>query len=171
MPWSNAAEELVTKTGHERVAVIARAFFMVRHHADYEGAYELFDQHASEAWSMGPRLVLARRHGNWSVMREAARAILAAGPGQDLRLQCAYALLHAREVDEALATAIGVAREPSAPRLVRANAYELAVRILGPAKKEWSRAREMLEEWTQVAPGDTRASAFTPAVMRRAASG
>lgn len=171
VPWSDAAEDLVTRTGHERVAVIARAFFMVRYQADYEGAYELFDRHAGKAWSMGPRLVLTRRQGNWSVMREAARAILAAGPGQDLRLQCAYALLHAREVDEALTTAIGVAREPSAPRLVRANAYELAVRILGPAKQEWTRAREMLEEWNQVAPGDTRASAFTPAVMRRAASG
>lgn len=170
VPWSEAAEQLVTTTGHERVAVIARAFFIVRHHADYEGAYELLDQHASEPWSMGPRLVLARRQGNWSVMKEAARSILMTGPGQDLRLQCAYALLRARVVDEALAAAIGVAREPSAPRLVRANAFEVAVRILGPIKDEWGGAREMLEEWTQLAPGDTRASAFTPAVMRRAAS-
>jgi hypothetical protein len=63
------------------------------------------------------------------------------------RLQCACALLHARDVDAALATAIGVAREPSALRLVCANAYELAARILGPAK-EWSRARQTLEQWT-----------------------
>jgi hypothetical protein len=168
VPWSESAEQLVMTTGHERVAVIARAFFIVRHHADYEGAYELLDQQAGKPWSMGPRLVLARRQGNWSVMKEAARSILAAGPGQDLRLQCAYALLHAREVDEALAAAIGVAREPSAPRLVRANAFEVAVRILGPIKHEWGRAREMLEEWTQVSPGDPRASAFAPAVMRRA---
>jgi hypothetical protein len=48
-------------------------------------------------------------------------------------------------------TVSGVAVEPSAPHRVRPNAYELAVRILGPAKKEWIRAREMLEEWTQVA--------------------
>ena len=170
VPWSDAAEQLVLTTGHERVAVISRAFFIVRHHADYEGAYELLDQHASEPWSMGPRLVLARRQGNWSVMKEAARSILRTGPNQDLRLQCAYALLRAREVDEALAAAIGVARDPSAPRSVRANAFEVAVRILGPIKDEWRRAREILEEWTQVAPGDTRASAFTPAVMRRAAA-
>jgi hypothetical protein len=170
VPWSDAAEQLVMTAGHERVAVVARAFFTVRHHADYEGAYELLDQHASEPWTMGPRLVLARRQGNWSVMKETARSILTTGASQDLRLQCAYVLLHAREVDEALAAATGVAREPSAPRLVRANAFEVAVRILGPIKGEWTRAKAMLEEWTQLVPGDTRASAFTPVAMRRAAS-
>ena len=170
VPWSDAAEQLVTTTGHERVAVIARAFYVVRHQADYEGAYELLDQHADKAWTMGPRLVLTRRQGNWSIMKEAARAILATGPGQELRLQCARALLHAREPDDALAAAIGVAREPSAPRPVRADAFEVAVRILGPIKNEWGRARGLLDEWTQVAPGDPRASSFTPTIMRHAAS-
>ena len=170
VPWSDAAEQLVTTTGHERVAVIARAFYIVRHHADYEGAYELLDQHADKAWTMGPRLVLTRRQGNWTVMKEAARAILATGSGQDLRLQCARALLHAREPDEALVAAIGVAREPSAPRLVRAAAFEVAVRILGPIKNEWGRARELLDEWTQVAPADPRASSFTPTILRHVAS-
>lgn len=170
VPWSDAAEQLVTTTGHERVAVIARAFFLVRHHADYEGAYELLDQHANKPWTMGPRLVLTRRQGNWSIMKAAARTILATGPGQDLRLQCARALLQGRAVDEALSAAIGVAHEPSAPREVRAAAFELTVRILGPIKNEWIRARELLDEWTQFAPGDPSASAFTPAIMRHISS-
>lgn len=170
VPWSAAAEQLAVTTGHERVAVIARAFYIVRYHADYEGAYHLLDQHANQGWTKGPRLVLTRRQGNWSIMKGAARAILATGPGQELRLQCARALLHAREPDEALAAAIGVAREPSAPRLVRAAAFEVSVRILGPIKGEWGRARELLEEWTQIAPGDARASSFTPTIMRHVAS-
>jgi hypothetical protein len=167
--WSDEAEQLVTTTGHERIAVIARAFFIVRRQADYEGAYELLDQHADKGWTMGPRLVLARRQRNRSIMKEAARAILAAGPGQDLRLQCARGLLQSREPDEALVAAIAVAREPSAPRLVRADAFELTVRILGPLKGEWGRARAMLDDWNRVAPGDPRASAFAPAVLRRSA--
>jgi hypothetical protein len=170
VPWSDPAEQLVTTTGHERIAIIARAFYMVRHHADYEGAYELLDQHADKAWTMGPRLVLTRRQGNWSIMKAAAQAILATGPGQELRLQCARALLHARQPDEALVAAIGVAREPSAPRLVRVDAFELTVRILGPIKNDWGRARDMFVEWTQVAPGDPRANAFAPTVLRRSAS-
>jgi hypothetical protein len=170
VPWSDAAEALITNSGHERVAVIGRAFFIVRHHADYEGAYELLEQHATKPWTMGARLVLARRQGNWSIMKDAARAILASGPGQDLRLQCARALLHAREPEEALTAAIGVAREPSAPRLIRADAYDVAVRILGPVKDDWDRARELLDEWTELSPGDPRASAYSPAVMRRSAT-
>ena len=127
--------------------------------------------YADQAWTMGPRLVLTRRQGNWQIIKEAARAILAtgAGPRAPVAVRTRTAS-RARAPDEALAAAIGVAREPSAPQLVRTAAFAIAVRILGPIKNEWRRARELLDEWTQVAPGDPKASAFMPTIMRHVAA-
>jgi len=167
VPWSVPAEEILSETRHERVAVIARSFHLVRRHADFAGAYDLLDEHGSAPWALSTRLRLAERQGSYPIMREAARAVLASGPGQDLRTECGRALARSGDFEEAITTLIAVAREATAPDVPRANAYYLLVGIAGRELDDWERAATFHDEWTRSFPSDSRASAFAPMIANR----
>lgn len=165
--WSEPAEDLLTEAGHERAAVIARAFHVVRRHADYEGAYTLLDEKAPEPWALSTKLTLAQRQRKWSVLREAARRMLAAGPGQKIRVECGRALAAAGDVEDATIALLAVARDSGAPDVPRAAAYFLLTRIAGWSLDDWSQAGKFHDDWARRFPSDTRASAMAPTIARR----
>ena len=165
--WSVAASDLAIAEGHERIAIIAKSFELAHRHADYEGAYELLDGYSSHEWARSMKLRLAHRHGNHSALREAANAVLEAGPSQELRVECGQALARTGDFEDAVRALAGLTQEMDAPPGPRAQALYLVVRILGPELDRWEDAARYHDQWSRAFPGDTRASGFAPMIAHR----
>jgi hypothetical protein len=167
--WSDAAERLLTETGHERPATVLKALYLGARKADWEGAYALVDQMSDEAWAPPARLRLACRWGKHSVIREAADALMATAPGQGLRLECGQAYGKIREYARAREVLMSVANDDTAPSALRAHAYALLVLTVGRHLQDWAEADRLHQAWIDLRPGDARASAFAPEIANRLA--
>jgi hypothetical protein len=168
--WSGAAEAQLKATGHERPALLLLAFYLGGRHANWEEAFALFDDHVDARWGLAGRFRVAVSWGKHSVMKEAADDLMAIGPAQTLKLECGRVYAHTGGLARAREVLAQVAEDESAPSRVRADAFALLVRIVGPQLGEWGLADELHREWVRVRPGDTRASAFAPTIASRLAA-
>jgi tetratricopeptide (TPR) repeat protein len=150
-----------------RIAVDMRVFYLAERHAAYDEADALLKPHLDELWAKVTRTRLAQRWGRQSVLKEAAADLLAAGPNQRFRLEAGRAFEQADDLSRAKEVLVSVARDPSAPATVRADAYARLVRVVGERMHDWLLARKLLLEWTEVRPGDERASTIAPTIFSR----
>jgi len=77
-------------------------------------------------------------------MTEAADALMADAPLQALRVEAAEAYAVAKQLMRAREVALGVARDPSAPKGVRADAYALLMKGVGREQGDWSLAESSM---------------------------
>ncbi len=89
--WSDDAEAFLASDGHERPALVLKAFYLGERRSDWEGAYALFDGYSDRRWTLPARLRIAMRWGKLSVLRRAADDVMAEGAGQGLKLECGRA--------------------------------------------------------------------------------
>ena len=165
--WSATAEQRLASGRHQRVAVILNALWLGHKKANWEAAYELFEPHLDRRWALVGRLRVATSWGKHSVMVAAADAMMSAGPGQPLKVECGRAYMRAGKLDRAREALIQVANDDTASSLTRAEAYAQLVRIVGPMKNNWAEADELHKGWVKVRPGDARASALAPTIAAR----
>jgi hypothetical protein len=100
----------------------------------------------------------------------AAERLLAIGPSHLLRMEAAQAYARGHELGRAREVLISVAREPGAPEAVRADAYDLLVRVVGDDQGEWRFAAELYAEWIALAPADKRIPKWAPRIANRTRS-
>jgi hypothetical protein len=165
--WSDEAAQYLREHGHERAAVTAEAVYQARWHSDYERVEEVLRPHLSETWAKSVRLRLAIQRGRYDPIREAADDLLAVGPSQALRFEAGAGFAKCRDFDRAREILLSVARDPSAPRLVRADAYHLLMHVAGNGQDDWQLASELHREWSDLTPGDPRASQFAVRIANR----
>lgn len=165
--WSKEAEARLSAEGHERPALVLRAFYLGERHADWEQAFALFDGIDDRRWALPARLRVAARWGKHSVLKAAADDMMAAAPGQGLKLECGRAYGKVREYDRAREVLNDVAEDESAPAAARAEAYRLLVVTAGAYQNDWEAADRFHQKWVQVRPGDTRASALAVTIANR----
>lgn len=80
--WSEEAEARLKAEGHDRPALVLRAFYLGERHADWKQALALFDGIDDRRWALPARLRVAARLGRHCVLRAAADDMMAAAPGQ-----------------------------------------------------------------------------------------
>jgi hypothetical protein len=165
--WSDAADACLKQGGHERPALVLRAFYLGERKGDWEQAYSLFDDYEDRRWTLPARLRIAMRWGRHSVLRKAADNLMAEGPGQGLKLECARAYGKVGDYTRAREVLADVAGDTSAPAAVRAHAYFLLVATVGPRMDDWKAADRYHKKWVQIRPGDTRASMLAPTIANR----
>ena len=165
--WSEPAAEYLREHGHERAAVQAQAFYLARWHADYDGADELLKPHLNAGWAKVTRVRLALTRGKHSMAREAAEDLMAFGPSQTYRVEAGRAFALARDFPRAREVLLGAAQEPSAPSVVRGEAYDLLIRIVGKELGDWDMAARLHKKWTDLRPWDEKAMRWAPMVASR----
>ena len=104
------------------------------------------------------------------MLREAADELMAIGPGQVLKFECGHAYERIGALPRAREVLAQVAEDDEAPSPLRANAYALLVRVVGPRLEDWAEADRLVRNWIRVRPGDTRASALAPIIASRLAA-
>jgi hypothetical protein len=164
--WSDAAEQLLRDGGHERPALVLRAFYLGERRGDWEGAYALFDDYEDRTWTLPARLRIAFRWGRTSVLKKAADDLMAEGPGQGLKLECGRAYGKTGMLARAREVLADVARDTTAPPMLRTDAYRLLV-VTAVRQEDWKAARRFLHDWVKLRPGDTRASVVAPTIYSR----
>ena len=163
--WSDAAEQVLKDGGHERPALVLRAFYLGQRHADWEGAYALYDGYTDRTWTLPARLRIALRWGKTSVLRKAADDLMAEGPGQGLKLECGRAYGTVGDLARAREVLADVARDETAPDMMRTDACRLLV-MTAMRQNDWKAAHRFHEDWVKLRPGDTRASMVAPTIYR-----
>lgn len=163
-PWSERAEQTLRNNDHEREAVIAKAYWRAKTHADYDGAEELLNEHP-DLWARATQLHLAMVRGQYTAMRRAANGVLAMGPSQSLRVEAGQALFRCGDLDRSLENLRQVTYDRSAPAAARADACELAVRIAA-CRDDWALADTIHRDWIDALPSDTRANVWAPRIAR-----
>lgn len=166
VPWNEPAAEYLRSHGHERAAVSGEAFYRARHHG-FDAAAQLLQPHLHEVWAKATLLRIAVTCNARHAIEPAADDLLGSGPAQAMRLEAGRAYAMCENYPRARETLLAVARDPSAPRTSRAEAYRLLLRVVGEQMNEWHLARTLLQEWTEVSPGDANASAWAPRVENR----
>jgi hypothetical protein len=170
VPWSNAAAKWLRDRGHERPVVMTEAILSAERHADFRAADGLLAAHGDAHWALATRLRLAMKRGNYTAQREAADAVMAIGPSQALAVEAGAAYYGARDYQQARVVLMGVARDPSAPATLRADAYALLMRVVGNVQEDWKLAQTLHQEWVGLRPTDTRAPQWAPRIANRLAS-
>lgn len=165
--WSDTAADYLREHNHERAAVMAEAFYLARWRADFEGAETLLEPYLDQMWAKLTRLRLAITRGYHPAIRAAADDLMAAGPPQGARVEAGRGYGLCGDFDRAQEVLITVARDPSGPPLVRAEAYRLLLDAVGNRLGNWELAAELHVEWVDLVPGDTRASVWGPRIARQ----
>jgi len=165
--WHEPSYQRLICDGYVRPAVDMRVYYLAERHAAHEDADRLLQPYLDEMWAKVTRVRLALMWRRNSVLKEAASDLLAAGPNQRYRFEAGQALARADELPRAKEVLMSVARDPSAPEPVRADAYALLVRIVGERMTDWRLAKKLHAEWTTMRPADRRASAIAPTIYSR----
>jgi tetratricopeptide (TPR) repeat protein len=164
--WDEGAEHVMAGQGHLRGSVGSKAMFLAQS-GQPEDAMELLEASSAERWALEAMVRVSKRWGRKSERRRAAERLLAIGPDQGMRLECAQALAAAGELERGRDVALQVAHEHSAPVPLRCSAYRLLMQIVGNDLGDWARAGDFHDEWTSLAPGDDDASAWMVRVYAR----
>lgn len=165
--WSDAAAKYLREHDHERAAVMAEAFYLARWHGAFEQAEKLLEPHLDQMWAKLTRLRLAITRKYRPAIRAAADDLMAAGPPQGARVEAGRGYGLCRDFERAQEVLMTVARDPSAPPLVRAEAFRLLLDAVGNQLGNWDLAAQLHGEWVDVVPGDTRASVWGPRIANR----
>jgi hypothetical protein len=166
-PWSEHAAIYLRSHGHERVAVTAEALYSVPKQG-WPPVEELLRPYGQTPWAVAARLRVALHpEVAPSVAVEMAHAALDLGLGQALQIDAGRALSRGGRFREARRVVVRVAHDPNCPEPLRADAFDLLMRIVGHDLGDWRAAGELHDEWTRLAPGDTRAQAWAPRIANR----
>jgi len=164
--WSEEAADYLKAHGHEKAAVTAEAYYRVKEEG-FEAAEQVLEPY-SQPWALAVRVRIALRS---DAPREAAIAaaeeLLAVGPSHLWRVEAGRAFARGRHFDRAREVLIGVAREPGAPQMVRADAYELLMGVVGNDLDGWELAAELHGEWVKLKPADSRLPKWAPRIASR----
>ena len=166
-PWSEEAAVFLRSTGHERAAVSAEAQYLLRKKG-WSAVEELLRPYGETPWALASAL-RASLHGrvDRAESLKAGKAVLAIGPGPSLRVEAAQGLARGGDHAGARAVLMAVARDANAPDAVRADAYDLLMKILVRDLDDWSTAATVHREWVLLRPGDARAHPWAPMVASR----
>lgn len=167
VPWSDTAESVLKSKGYERVAVTAQVIYLSRWRAAHERADALLVPFADELWAKIARLRIAIDRGAHGALRETAAAVRADAPSQPVRVDVGRAFATAGEASTARDVLLDVARDPSAPSMARADAYNLLMPIVGRQLADWDQAAVLHEEWVDVWPNDRRLPGWAPTIANR----
>lgn len=163
--WSTPAAEALRNAGYESAAISAEAFYLARR-GDATAAYELLDQYRGETWALLCMLRIAITQGDQPRMTDAAEALLATQPAQDVLVDCGRALGLAGEVQRARTVLESIAADTACPAPTRADAYALLVPLLDDLG-EWKEAHRVHQQWVEVRPADTRHNVWAPRIANR----
>jgi hypothetical protein len=164
--WNSAAAELLRNQNHTSAAISGEAFYIDRRKGDTAAAFQLLDEYRGEPWALLATLRIAVMRGDRSRMRDAAEALLASQPAQDVLVDCGRAFGLAGDVDKARRVLEGVATDAACPAATRANAYALLIPLLGDLG-EWEQAHRFHQHWVEVRPGDARHNMWAPRIANR----
>ena len=169
-PWSEPAAVLLRSSGHERAAVTVEALYLVRTKG-WEPVERLLRPYGRTPWALAAAL---RAAGHANVDRAeshlAAKAVLAIGPGPALRVEAAQGLARGRDPEGARDVLMAVARDTNAPDVVRADAYDLLIKLLANDLLDWGTAKTVYNEWRHLRPADARAHKWAPVIANRSRS-
>lgn len=165
-PWSEEAADYLKTHGHEKAAVTAEAYYRVKEEG-FTAAEQVLEPY-SEPWALAVKVRIALRRGApQEAAIAAAEELLAVGPSHLWRVEAGRAFARGREFGRAREVLIGVAREPGAPQMVRADAYELLMEVVGNELGDWKIAAELHAEWVRLRPADPRLPRWAPRVASR----
>jgi hypothetical protein len=90
------------------------------------------------------------------------------GPTQVYRFEAGRAYALAGEYRRAQEVLVNVARDPSAPLQVRADAYNQLLRVVGLHLDDWRLALRLHTEWVTLRVSDQRHNQYAPLIANRA---
>jgi tetratricopeptide (TPR) repeat protein len=166
-PWSEEAERVLLAQGFERQMLTAKAYYANDRGRHFNKVSEVLGDHAETSWG---RIVLFRcslYQQKHTVIRNAAKDVLAVAPPQQVRVDAGQALARCGDFDNAQTHLIQAARDPGTPAAARADAYFLLLHIAGRERDDWKLVRVLFDEWVKLTPGDSRASAWAPTVYAK----
>lgn len=166
--WHEASYEHLMGTRFARAAVTVRVFYLAQRHSAYDEADQLIGQYLDEMWAKAARVRLALTWRRRSVLTESADDLMSLGPAQAYRLDAGRAYALAGQYKRAQEVLIGVARDPSAPPVIRADAYNQLLRVVGLQLDDWPLARRLHKEWVALSVTDQRHNRFAPVIANRA---
>jgi tetratricopeptide (TPR) repeat protein len=141
--WNPAAAELLRSHGYGSAAISGEAFYLDRRKGD-----------------------TAAVRGDESRMKDAAEALLASQPAQDVLVDCGRALGLAGDRDRARRVLESVATDATCPAATRADAYALLIPLLDDLR-EWEQAYRFHQQWVELRPGDARHNVWAPRIANR----
>jgi tetratricopeptide (TPR) repeat protein len=147
--WDPRVADVLVRDGHESVAVGLHVETYLR--ADRPiAAWMLLEGRPDEAWVAELRVRIMGYRRRIVALVEAAEALLRHSPGPAGRLLAARAFAQAGCLDPARQEFTDIARDPSAPPLLRSDAYNMLVDILG-RQRRWDAAQDAIEDWQRLA--------------------
>jgi hypothetical protein len=165
--WSENAAVYLRSHGHERVAVTAEALYRVPTEG-WPPIEELLRPYGQSPWAVAARLRVAlHKTVPPPVALETAHAALELGLGHALQIDAGRALSRGGELREARRVIVRVTHDPNCPEPLRADAFDLLMYVVGRDLGDWQAAGELHDEWTDLAPDDTRAHAWAPRIANR----
>jgi len=166
-PWSDEAEVRLNRAGYERQALTAKAYRACWRGQRLELAHEVLGPDADKPWAKTLLFRCSLMQKNHSTIKQAALAVLAAGPSQSVRVDAGQALALCGDFDRAYEVLLQPAEDPNTPTKNRADAYAVLVRIAGREWNKWTLAGELYDEWLALEGHDPRALPWGPMVYRR----
>jgi hypothetical protein len=161
--WSEPAEGVLKKAGLAKVWVGGKAIFLAKQH-DPRAAMELLEEHSDERWALEAMVRITKIWGNRKERARAAERLLARGPDQPMALECGQALASDEKFEQARQVLVGLAGDRSAARSIRGNAFMFSMLVVGRELGDWAQAAELLEQWRDVDPSDSRIPSWHVAV-------
>ena len=133
----------------------------------FEAAQQVLEPY-SEPWALATKVRIAlTKDAPQEAIIAAAEELLAIGPSHLMRVEIGRAFARGRDFPRARQVLIGVAREPGAPQMVRADAYEFLMEVVGNDLGEWELAAELHGEWVELKPADPRLPKWAPRIASR----
>lgn len=165
--WSENAAVYLRSHGHERAAVTAEALYRVPREG-WPPVEKLLRPYGQTPWAVATRLRVALAPNVApAVAVDMAYAALDLGLGHALQIDAGRALSRGGKPREARRVVVSVAHDPNCSELLRADAFNLLMYIVGRDLGDWEAAGDLHDEWTHLAPKDTRAQAWAPTIANR----
>lgn len=161
--WSESAESVLKEAGLAKVWVGGKAIYLAKRQ-DPRAAMELLEEHGEERWALEAMVRITKIWGNRKQRARAAERLLARGPDQPMALECGQALASDEKFEQARQVLVSLAGDRSAARSIRGNAFMFSMLVVGRELGDWTQAAELLEQWREVDPSDSRISSWQVAV-------
>jgi hypothetical protein len=161
--WSESAERVLKEAGLAKVWVGGRAIYLAKRQ-DPRAAMELLEEHGEERWALEAMVRITKIWGNRKQRARAAERLLARGPDQPMALECGQALAADEKFEQARQVLVSLAGDRSAARSIRGNAFMFSMLVVGRELGDWTQAAELLEQWREVDPSDSRIFSWQVAV-------
>lgn len=147
--WDSRVADVLVRDDHESVAVGLHVETYLRAGRPI-AAGMLLEALPDDAWVAELHVRIMGSRGTIVALAEAAEALLRHSPGPMGRLLAARAFAQVGLLDAARREFTDVARDPSAPPVLRSDAYNTLVSIL-TRLEQWDAAQDAIEDWQRLA--------------------